>query len=860
MAPLFRRKRDDTNVPLADSCASMASAVPAADQGTVVVKGNDNRTAGAGAHHITFGDTYNVTVGQSTRQPDKPQDVNWWSAQLLNVHPAVPGAGLPRPTPGFILPSYVSRAHDKEVRRRLTAVAAADRAELLVLRGGSCVGKTRTAYEAVRACLPDWQLLYPKTAQALVTDWNSQVIGARTVVWLDNAHHFLAEPSGEAAAEVLRCLLERPEPGVVVATMWPQEYGMLISDPQKGAPGADPHRQVRDLLRSYPPVDVPEEFSGAALEELTRKARTDAELRVALDSVAQPGAIAQTLAAGPDLLDHWAHAVDPFGKAVITAAIDARRLGVRSLLPAALLRDAAVAYVEPRNSAAATDDWFDKALAYGLEQIKGVASALQPVAKPDGIGALPDMFELADYLEQHGAAQRRDVVPTEPFWLAAEAYLTTGDDLDRLGTHAFSRGRYRWARRLYLRALACGYTPAVESMVHAYTETRHILTGQGRDELIALARAVNDGGYSLWYLGSGLADIAGEPGSPDDLLLTASQLLTESLNAGYLDAVHTIDRICEGAGLDASALVREIEQKQENSPQPSDGAPPEVALLEAASRGEHQAMAALAKLMGDRGPGFQALVHYGVTHPEFFVGSWAMRMRMAGGHDTEEVLLRAAADAGSSNAVTTLASLLFQGRRDGEAEELLEAASVQNNDDALVMLCSNLWGRNPARAEALLDRAYRDGRAAAVLRVVRPLMSRHDPQLRRVGERMMRQTASDGYPRAQYELAQILFDRWQDYSGNRTGRAPASRDVPQEIIDLLEAAAANNSNACYLLGQVAELRGDRHGAEKWYRKGVDAGDYEVLPMLARVLHPNSDEQAHLIRMGLEADGSESPTW
>jgi hypothetical protein len=49
------------------------------------------------------------------------------------------------------------------------------------------------------------------------------------------------------------------------------------------------------------------------------------------------------LAAGgapPELMDHWLHAPDPYGKAVITAAVDGRRLGVQAYLPDAFLQAA----------------------------------------------------------------------------------------------------------------------------------------------------------------------------------------------------------------------------------------------------------------------------------------------------------------------------------------------------------------------------------------------------------------------------------------------------------------------------------------------------------------------------------------
>ncbi|MEU4206062.1 hypothetical protein AB0B79_37430 [Streptomyces sp. NPDC039022] len=760
-----------------------------------------------------------------------------------------------------MLPTYVQRPHDAETRRRLTEIAAGERTELLVLRGGSCVGKTRTAFEAVRACLPTWQLIYPKTAAAVITACEEGALAARTVIWLDDAHQLLMEPWGEAAAAAVRQLLERPGPGVVIATVWPEHYKALTALP-KTASDRDPHRQARAMLRSHPPVEVPTVFTEDAQAELRRAARTDRALRVALESVAQPGAVTQTLAAGPDLLDHWAQAAHPYGKAVITAAVDARRLGVRSALPAALLRNAAEAYLEPEERTKAPSDWFEQALEYSLEQIKDVTSALQPVARPEGMGAQIDVFDLADYLEEHGAAQRRGRVPAEAFWRSAFQHLQGGDDLDRLGTQAFSKGRYRWARQLHLGAAERGYAPAVESLCFTFTETGRVLTEEGRKELIEQARRADDGGYSLWYLGSLLTDIATEPDGPGDLLLIAAKLLTEALDAGYGDAVYHIAGIAEHLGLDASALVRDVEQKQAATARPAAHRSAEAALLEAAADADSQALATLTRVVQEQGLPFAALVRHAATDPFFPSPGLLLRLAKADNEGTVDALLQAVAATGARHAVSTWAGLLYQRDRDSEADDLLETAAEGGNDDALVMLCTQLWERTPEKAKALLRQAYQDHRMGAIVRAVRPLMSPgRRPQLRRFAEGMLRQLADDGDPRAQYELAYLLVQRWRDQSPGSASAAPTAADVPTEAIDLLEKAASVIPDACRLRGQAAVMRHDLPAAEHWYRKAVDAGDYQSLSDLAAVLYPASPEQQEqLVRTGLEPDGTPSAQW
>jgi hypothetical protein len=76
----------------------------------------------------------------------------------LGVHAAISVAGVPEEVP----PEYVPRDADAGghgVRDRVAAAAA--RGGFVLLVGGSSVGKTRCAAEAVRALLSDWWLVHP---------------------------------------------------------------------------------------------------------------------------------------------------------------------------------------------------------------------------------------------------------------------------------------------------------------------------------------------------------------------------------------------------------------------------------------------------------------------------------------------------------------------------------------------------------------------------------------------------------------------------------------------------------------------------------------------------------------------------
>ncbi|MFE0824239.1 hypothetical protein [Streptomyces sp. NPDC058847] len=86
--------------------------------------------------------------------------VSSWTARQLRVHAAVCGEHSEDVPGQFVLPHYVPREHDARVHAWLRQLVEHDEAALLVLRGGSCTGKTRTAYEAVQAVMPGWHLLY----------------------------------------------------------------------------------------------------------------------------------------------------------------------------------------------------------------------------------------------------------------------------------------------------------------------------------------------------------------------------------------------------------------------------------------------------------------------------------------------------------------------------------------------------------------------------------------------------------------------------------------------------------------------------------------------------------------------------
>jgi hypothetical protein len=243
----------------------------------------------------------------------------------LEVHRPVQPEDAPPTLP--LLPPYVSREHD-QVLGQVVRAAAGGRGGIVVLVGGSSVGKTRACWEALallRDQDPAWRLWHPidpSCPDAALRELAG--IGPRTVVWLNEAQFYLDAEAGlgERVAAGLRELLRDPAraPVLVLATVWPGLWNTLTARP---AAGEDRHAQARELLAGHD-ITVPAAFTPAQMSQLTRAA--DMRMVLAARS-ARDGEVIQFLAGAPELLARYRNA-PPAAAALIRAAMDARRLGM----------------------------------------------------------------------------------------------------------------------------------------------------------------------------------------------------------------------------------------------------------------------------------------------------------------------------------------------------------------------------------------------------------------------------------------------------------------------------------------------------------------------------------------------------
>jgi hypothetical protein len=286
------------------------------------------------------------------------------------------------------------------------------------------------------------------------------LVGPRTVVWLNNAQLYLDHPElGERVAAGLRELVHdrARAPVLVLATLWREDWYPLTT---RARP--DTHAEARELLAVCRTISVPDAFTEADHRVLATVAASDPRLHEAA-VLARGGEVIQYLAGAPELLQSYEGA-PPATRALIHAAMDARRMGCGPQLPLALLEAAALSELtEPQRAAARRGSWLSEALTHcDARPDLGIPGILTPVgsgtadsgggpAHAAGAGARQeeqDLYQLADYLDLHGRRKRANQMPAPGFWAAAANHARSAD-LTALGRAARKRGLYRDAARLF---------------------------------------------------------------------------------------------------------------------------------------------------------------------------------------------------------------------------------------------------------------------------------------------------------------------------------------------------------------------------------------------------------------------------
>ena len=745
----------------------------------------------------------------------------------LGVHAAISVPGAPQEVP----PEYVPRDVDTaEHGIRARVAAAALRGGFVLLVGGSSVGKTRCAVETVRALMPDWWLVHPAGPGQVAALAAAPV--PRLVVWLDELQRYLDGEHGLTGA-VVRELLNAPGPAVIIATLWPVFFTAYTSLPAPDGP--DPHAREREVLDLADVVRIGPEFSPAEQGRARAAAARDPRLRVALESAGY--GLTQTLAAAPQLVARWedAQTASPYAWAVLTAALDAARLGTRAPLSADFLCAAAPGYCTSQQQAEAPDNWFEQALAYATGKLHGAVAALSPAGA--GMGRVAG-YTVADYLIQTASRERRTARVPASTWDALLTCVRDPADATRLADSAELRLLYRYAISLYRHAADAGSWAAAWQLAELLVERGDL------DQAEQVLRPWADAGD--WLAAGLLAGLLADRGDLEELRARADagDWLAAGLLAGLLadrgDLEELRARADAGDGHAAGRLAEllaargDLDQAEQilRAPVDADGW---HAAGQLAARGDLDQAEQILRAPVDA-DGWHA------------AGRLAERLAARGNPDQAERILRARADA-SGWPTWRLAGLLAV-REDVEkprapidlsylfADE--RPAERGDVEELRARADAGEWAAARSLAELLAQRGDLEELRArvdaddedATWELARELAQRGDlDELRR------RADAGDG--NAAWRLAELLAER-------------GAMEELRARADAGEWAAARN------LAEQLAARGDLDQAEQIWRTRADAGDgHAAGERLGDVLirQGKSAEAERLRRFGLNPDGS-----
>jgi len=775
----------------------------------------------------------------------------------LGVHAAISVPGIT----DEVLPEYVPRDADAGGSGMRARVAAAvDRGGFLLLVGGSSVGKTRCAVEAVKALLPDWWLVHPDGPAEVAALARAPL--PRTLVWLDELQRYLDGEHGVTAG-VIRGLLNGPHPPLIIGTLWPDYYTAYTALPAPG--GVDQYARERQVLDLAAVVRIGTDFSPAEQERARTAAARDQRLKVALDSAGD--GLTQILAAAPQLVARWqdARTASPYAWAALTAALDAARLGARAPLSEAFLREAAPGYCSSRQQAEAPHDWFERAMAYATGTVHGATAALTPAGA--GMGQLAG-YTVADYLIQQATRERRSSRVPSSTWDATLTGVRDPADIARLAKSARNRMLYRYAIPLYRRATETGGERHVEfarllTDLGHFSEARRILDTR-TDGAPRQAESLASWLASL----SDLEELAAQADAGDD---SAAMRLAETLanrdglqgasaqaDAGDIDGL--AGRADAGEAPAAITLARLLANRGDVGQ-----------LCARADAGDGYAALVLAGMLANRGDlkQLRARADAGGRAGERYA---AMKLAdvLADRGDIDE--LRTRADARDSFAARKLADVLadrgdideLRTRADardffaksqlanrGDLDELRIQADAGDRSAArkLADMLANRGDINELRTRADADDSSAAGKLADVLAARGEL-----------GQLRARADAGDGT--AGIKLADVLGDRGElkklrtradggdGFAGIRLAEVLAARG---ELEELRARADAGDEFAAMRQADLLAARSDVTGL----RERVDAGDGFAATRLPSVMiaRGQREEGARLRRYGLNPDGS-----
>jgi len=435
---------------------------------------------------------------------------------LVGVHPAARRTSVDGDleTP----PPFVWRDRSAELE------SAIRQSGFVLVVGESTAGKTRAAFEAIRARLPNHRFIRPRGRTAIPVLVTAVLRERRCVVWLDDLEQYLGTDGLTADLIALMIGDDRREV-TVIATLRAQERARCRARSTAGdEPSVDEvARAAGQVLNLATEIRIDRRWSASELDR-ARAFANDDRIASALMNADRFG-VAEYLAAAPQLLaewrDAWAPNTHPRCAAIVAAAVDARRAGYHNPLPLEFFREVHGHYLAARGGARLRPETWDEAMRWALTPLHATSSLLVPDDE--------QKFLAFDYL--HDAVDSEPDSPSIPntTWQALIRIADPALAAD-IGWTAVERKQSEHATAAFQSALERGHALAAIGLAYVLSDEqfRHGAAAELLRETLA-------------KITTGEIKLAG----PAELLRLKARLAWHSVSAGVRAEFHIDHRTTE---------------------------------------------------------------------------------------------------------------------------------------------------------------------------------------------------------------------------------------------------------------------------------------------------------------------------